>query len=80
MSEDARRRAFDPLFTTKKEGMGLGLHIVKRIVEAHGGAVRFDSREGRGTTFTAAFPFAPGAAPEALPVMDAAPAPAALPS
>ncbi|HET6405844.1 MAG TPA: ATP-binding protein [Candidatus Thermoplasmatota archaeon] len=58
MSDETLRKAFDPLFTTKKEGMGLGLHIVKRIVEAHGGTIRCDSRIGKGTRFEVRFPLA----------------------
>ena len=72
MDEEAQRRAFDPLFTTKKDGMGLGLHIVKRIVEAHGGTVRFTSREGRGSTFEAAFPLAEPAEPPVAARVEAA--------
>ena len=83
MDEDTRRKAFEPLFTTKQDGMGLGLHIVKRIVEAHGGEVRFTSRKGQGTTFEVRFPLLPqdqaGPAP-APAAADAAPdrLPAAL--
>lgn len=42
-------RAFEPFFTTKATGTGLGLSIVKRIVEEHGGHVKIESSEGRGT-------------------------------
>jgi signal transduction histidine kinase len=56
MSEEVQRRAFDPLFTTKAEGMGLGLHIVTRIVTAHGGDIALVSAPGKGTSFTIRFP------------------------
>jgi len=48
---DARDRIFVPYFTTKDSGTGLGLSIVERIVSEHGGAIRFESEEGAGTTF-----------------------------
>ena len=46
---DVLDHVFDPFFTTKSEGSGLGLPTVHRIVEGHGGRVRVESREGRGT-------------------------------
>jgi nitrogen fixation/metabolism regulation signal transduction histidine kinase len=44
-------RIFTPYFTTKESGTGLGLPIVERIINDHGGAIWFDSAEGVGTTF-----------------------------
>lgn len=53
-------RVFDPYFTTKSSGTGLGMAIVYRIVEAHGGEIRLESEPGRGTTATIILPAAPG--------------------
>ncbi len=52
ISEQAKPNIFKPLFTTKAKGQGLGLAVVKRLVEALGGNVTFESQEGKGTTFT----------------------------
>jgi len=49
-------RLFRPYFTTKSHGTGLGLFVIRRIVEAHGGTVTVESAVGRGTTFAVALP------------------------
>ena len=49
-------RIFEPLYTTKPGGTGLGLYIVQEIVAAHGGQVTVASVEGQGTTFTITLP------------------------
>lgn len=49
-------RIFEPYFSTKKSGMGLGLPIVKRIIEQHGGRVAVHSTPEQGTTFTIFLP------------------------
>jgi signal transduction histidine kinase len=56
ISEDAKEKLFTPLFTTKAKGQGFGLAVVKRLTEALGGTVTFESQEGKGTTFTLILP------------------------
>lgn len=56
ISDEARERLFTPSFTTKSSGMGLGLAMVKRIVENAGGRVWFTTEEGKGTSFFIALP------------------------
>jgi PAS domain S-box-containing protein len=53
------RRIFEPFHTTKREGMGLGLTIARRIVEQHRGQITVDSEPERGTTVTITVPAAP---------------------
>ena len=53
-----QRRLFDPFFTTKEGGTGLGLPIAARIVEKHGGKLRYRTARNRGTTFRVLLPAA----------------------
>ncbi|RLJ20496.1 hypothetical protein DJ031_05595 [bacterium endosymbiont of Escarpia laminata] len=57
LSEEVMGRAFEPFFTTKPKGTGLGLGLVKRVVEEHGGRVTLASNVGIGTRLTLTFPF-----------------------
>jgi signal transduction histidine kinase len=59
MNEEQRTMAFRPFFTTKQGGLGVGLVLVKRIMERFGGVVTLDSREGEGTTVRLAFMLVP---------------------
>ena len=56
---DVQKRLFDPFYTTKPAGTGLGLSIAARIVEQHGGALRYQTEVGRGTTFGILLPLKP---------------------
>jgi signal transduction histidine kinase len=51
-----RPRVFQPYFTTKKQGTGLGLFVTNKIVGEHGGSVTFESAPGTGTTFRVRLP------------------------
>jgi signal transduction histidine kinase len=52
-------RMFRPYFTTKKQGTGMGLPMVRRIVEEHGGQITFESEDGKGTRFLILLPVDP---------------------
>ncbi|MBK7937853.1 MAG: HAMP domain-containing histidine kinase [Lewinellaceae bacterium] len=53
---EIRERVFEPNFTTKTSGSGLGLAICKKIIEAHDGTIRFETRENEGTDFFVEMP------------------------
>jgi PAS domain S-box-containing protein len=54
--EDIKNKIFTPLFTTKPMGQGFGLAVCKRVIEAQGGHVSFESKVGRGTKFIVSLP------------------------
>ena len=56
MSAEDRERAFEPFYSTREDGTGLGLAVVDRIVAAHGGTVVIDSSDKPGTTITVRLP------------------------
>ncbi|MGY3795299.1 sensor histidine kinase [Aquimarina sp. 433] len=56
ISEEHKKKIFEPKFTTKNSGMGLGLGMVKNIVETYNGSITFTSQEGKGTVFKVKFP------------------------
>ncbi len=54
--ETVKGKLFTPMFTTKAKGQGFGLAVIKRMTEALGGTVTFESQEGKGTTFIICLP------------------------
>ncbi len=56
IADGVKDKIFEPKFTTKSSGMGLGLGMVKNIVETYKGHINFTSQEGKGTVFTVYFP------------------------
>ena len=56
ISDELKHKIFEPKFTTKSSGMGLGLGMVKNIVENYNGTIDFTSQIGKGTVFTIKFP------------------------
>lgn len=66
MDEATQSRLFEPFFTTKSDqGNGLGLFMIKTIVDKHHGVIQVESKVGEGTTFSIYFPIAP-ASPQSL--------------
>lgn len=65
MTEETMVKLWTPLFTTKARGMGFGLPICKRIVEAHGGNISVESMLGKGSKFIVTLPILPKAEDEA---------------
>jgi signal transduction histidine kinase len=64
VSNDNRERVFEPFYTTKPNGMGLGLAICRKIIEEHGGTLRLAQTSAYGTMFEIVLPVsgpAPGA-------------------
>ena len=56
MSEEVKTRLFDPFFTTREQGTGLGMSIVFKTLASHGGTILVDSELGRGTQISLLFP------------------------
>jgi len=76
MGQEVRARLFDPFFSTKFTGRGLGLTAVLGIVRAHHGAIRIDSEVGKGTMFRVLFPCGRPGAEDAAAAAEAAESPA----
>jgi signal transduction histidine kinase len=60
IKEDHMSHLFEPLFSTKAKGIGLGLVIVKSIIESHNGTIKVISEEGKGSTFSVCLPASEG--------------------
>ena len=58
LSPEQAERLFTPFYTTKPEGMGLGLNLCRTVVEQHGGALYFEPNTPRGTVFGFTLPAA----------------------
>jgi signal transduction histidine kinase len=56
ISEEELKNIFEPFYTTKKQGLGLGMPYAKKIIEQHGGAISIDSRLGEGTKISITLP------------------------
>ena len=54
--DEFKEKIYEPKFTTKTSGMGLGLGMVRNIIENYGGTIDFTSKVEKGTVFTVKFP------------------------
>jgi signal transduction histidine kinase len=81
IAPDKLEEIFQPFVTTKTKGTGLGLPIVRKIMENHGGRVGVSSTPGEGTTFSVTFLLRPivSAPPEAMCAVNTYPLPSSLP-
>jgi two-component system, LuxR family, sensor kinase FixL len=60
LRDDTQELVFEPFYTTKPDGMGMGLSISRSIIEAHGGVIWVANNPARGTTFHFTLPWASG--------------------
>jgi signal transduction histidine kinase len=56
MSSEVKDKIFDPLFSTKSFGVGLGMVVVESLIKQHHGEIQVESKEGHGTTITLRLP------------------------
>ena len=56
ITQENMSKLFEPLFTTKPRGIGLGLATSKQLIEATGGRIEVESKQGQGSTFTVVLP------------------------
>jgi signal transduction histidine kinase len=56
IAEEDKQHIFEPFFSRKKKGLGIGLYLTKKIVEAHEGKIEVQSKIGQGTTFLIQIP------------------------
>ncbi|HZM98870.1 MAG TPA: ATP-binding protein [Pyrinomonadaceae bacterium] len=59
IAEEEVKKIFEPFYTTKAQGLGLGMPYAKKIIDQHGGAMSLNSRPGEGTTISVTLPTAP---------------------
>jgi signal transduction histidine kinase len=58
IGEEEAKKIFEPFYTTKEQGLGLGMPYAKKIIDQHGGTISLSSRPGEGTTISIALPAA----------------------
>jgi signal transduction histidine kinase len=57
MTSEVQKHIYDPFFSTKAKGSGVGMYVVQKIVQNHRGTIEFDTVEGKGTTFHLYLPY-----------------------